>query len=87
MPRMCWITFRASKQERKLGSKRMALIYQRGSTGEMSKYVLFMHSEAGYPLPFNPIGTIFASNRSWNYELHEDVLGFMWVTLCANWQG
>jgi len=20
-------------------------------------------------------------------ELHEDVLGFMWVALCANWQG
>ena len=30
---------------------------------------------------------LFASNRSWHYELHEDVLGFMWVTLCANWQG
>jgi len=46
-----------------------------------------MHSEAGHPLPFNPVWTIFASNRSWHYELHEDVLGFMWVTLCANWQG
>jgi hypothetical protein len=59
---------------------------QRGSTGEMSKYVIFMHSEAGHPLPFNPIGTIFASNWSWYNKLHEDVLGFMWVTLCANWQ-
>jgi hypothetical protein len=53
----------------------------------MSKYVLFMHSEAGHPLPFNSTWTIFASNRSWNYELHENVLGFVWVTLCANWQG
>ena len=61
--------------------------WQRGSTGEISKYVPFMHSEAGHPLPLYPIGTIFALNRSWHYELHEDVLGFMWVTLCANWQG
>jgi hypothetical protein len=53
----------------------------------MSKYVLFMHSEAGPPLPLNPIGTIIASNRSWHYESHKDVLGFIWVTLCANWQG
>ena len=60
---------------------------QRGSTGEMSKYVLFLHSEASHPLPLNPIVTIFASNWSWHYELHEDVLGFTWVTLCANWQG
>ena len=61
--------------------------WQRGSTGEISKYVPFMHSEAGHPLPLYPIGTIFALNRSWHYELHEDVLGFMRVTLCANWQG
>jgi hypothetical protein len=40
-----------------------------------------------HPLPLNPIGTIFASDWSWHYELHEDVLGFMWVTLCPNWQG
>jgi hypothetical protein len=50
------------------------------------KYKLFLHSEAGHPLPLNSIGTIFATNWSWHYELHEDVLGFMWVTLCANWQ-
>jgi hypothetical protein len=53
----------------------------------MSKYVPFLHSEASHPLPFYPIGTIFAFNLSWHYELHEDVLGFMWVALCANWQG
>jgi len=28
----------------------------------------------------------FALNLSWHHELHEDVLGFMWITLCANWQ-
>jgi len=38
------------------------LFLQRGSTGEMSNYVLFLHSEAGHPLPLNPIGTIVASN-------------------------
>jgi len=48
----------------------------------MSKYVLFLHSEASHPLPLDPIGTIFASNRSWHYELHGDVLRIMWVTLC-----
>jgi len=52
----------------------------------MSKYVPCLHSEASHPLPFYPIGTTFALNRSWHYELHEDVLGFMWVALCANWQ-
>jgi len=36
--------------------------HQRWSTGEMSKDVLFLHSEAGHPLPLNPIGTTFASN-------------------------
>jgi len=51
------------------------------------RYVLFLHSEAGHPLTLNPDGTIFASNWSWHYKLHEDVLGFMWATLCANWQG
>ena len=65
---------------------------QRWSTGEMSKYVPFLHSEASHPLPFYPIGTIFAlnwswHNWSWHYGLHEDVIGFMWVALCANWQG
>jgi hypothetical protein len=35
---------------------------QRGSTGEMSKYVPFLHSEASHPLPLYPIGTIFAEN-------------------------
>jgi len=61
--------------------------FQRGSTGKLSKHVLFLHSAAGHPLPLNLIETIFASNWSLHYELHEDVLGFMWVTLCANWQG
>jgi len=69
------------------GTSRMLTCCQRGSTGGMSKYVLFLHSEAGHPLRLNPIGTIFASNWSWHYELHENVFGFMWVTLCANWQG
>jgi hypothetical protein len=53
----------------------------------MSKYVLFLHSEAGHPMPLNPIKTTFALIRSWHYELHGDLLGFTWVTLCANWQG
>jgi hypothetical protein len=47
----------------------------------MPKYVLFLHSKASYPLPFYPIGTTYALNWSWHYELHEDVLGFMWVAL------
>ena len=47
----------------------------------------FLHSEAGHPLFLYPIGTGFALNFSWSYELHEDVLGFMWVALCANWLG
>ena len=63
------------------------ILFQKGSTREMSKYVLFLHSEAGHPPCLNLIETILASNWSWHYELHEDVLGFMWVTLCANWQG
>jgi hypothetical protein len=53
----------------------------------MSKCVPFLHSEASHPLPFYPIGTIFALYWSWHYELHDDVLGFMRVALCANWQG
>ena len=64
-----------------------APILQRWSTGEMSKYVPFLHSEASHPLPLYLIGAFFALNWSWHYELHEDVLGFMWVALCANWQG
>ena len=51
---------------------------------QMSKYVPFLHSEASYPLPLYSIGTIFALNWSWHYELHDDVLKFMWVALCAN---
>ena len=34
----------------------------------MSKYVIFLHSVAGHPLPLNPIGTIFPSNWIWHYE-------------------
>ena len=54
---------------------------QRWSAGEMSKYVPFLHSEASHLLPLYPIGTIFAFIWNWHYELHEDVLGFMWVVL------
>jgi hypothetical protein len=53
----------------------------------MSKYVPYLHSEASHPLSLYPIGTVFALNWSWHYELHEHVLGFMWVAPCANWQG
>jgi len=45
---------------RPLWSKDLQL--QEGSTGEMSKYVHFLHLEAGHPLTLNPIETIFASN-------------------------
>ena len=40
------------------------MVYQRGATGEMSKYVPFLHSEAGQSLLLYSIGTIFALNRS-----------------------
>jgi hypothetical protein len=53
----------------------------------MSKYVPFLHSEASHPLPLYPIGAIFALDRIWHYELHEDVLGFMLGRSGANWQG
>jgi len=36
------------------------VISQRWPTGEMSKYVLFLHLEASHLLPLYPIGTIFA---------------------------
>jgi hypothetical protein len=35
---------------------------QRWSTGEMSKYVPFLHSEASHPLPLYLIGAFFALN-------------------------
>jgi len=47
----------------------------------------FFCTHTGHPLPLSPIGTIFASNWSRHYELHEDVLKYFLVTLCANWQG
>jgi hypothetical protein len=53
----------------------------------MSKYVPFLHSEAGHSLLFYSIVTMFALIRSWSYELHDDVLGYMWAALCANWLG
>ena len=37
-------------------------LLQRGSTEQMSKYVLFLHSETSHSLPLSPIGTIFALN-------------------------
>jgi len=39
-------------------------IYQRGLTEEMSKYVLFMHSESSHSLPTQPTETILALNES-----------------------
>jgi len=33
------------------------------------------------------VTTMFQIEADMHYELHEDVLGFMWITLCANWQG
>ena len=39
-------------------------IYQRGSTGEMSKYVPFLHSESSHSLPTQPTDTILALNES-----------------------
>jgi hypothetical protein len=49
--------------------------------------VPYLHSGGSHSLILHPIGTFFSSNWSWHYELHEDVLGFMWVALGANWRG
>jgi hypothetical protein len=41
----------------------------------MSKYVLFLYSEASHPLPLNPVGTIFALN-CWHYKFTR---GCAWI--------
>ena len=40
------------------------LLYQRGLTGEMSKYMPFLHSESSHSLPTQPTDTILALNES-----------------------
>ena len=40
------------------------VISQRGLTGEMSKYVPFLHSESSHLLPTQPTDTILALNES-----------------------
>jgi hypothetical protein len=39
-------------------------ICQRGLTGEMSKYVPFLHSESSHSLPTQPTETVLALNES-----------------------
>ena len=57
-----------------------------GADWGISKNVPFWHSEGSHPLTLYLIETLFALKWSWQYKLHEDVLGCMCVALCANWQ-
>jgi hypothetical protein len=61
--------------------------HQRGMTGEMSKYVPFLHSESSHLLPTQPTDTILALNESWYCKLHEDVLIYPCKSQCAQLDG